>query len=153
AWLAVVWLVHALVVMLEWSFGLNLFEGSSARSVQAGLSRLSSTLTAPLLGLALAIAGTLVAYHGLVRRRIGQTLGEALAMMAMIAGGAWLMIDPAGTVGALSSWSGEAGLGTLAATARGAPGTPGRALAESMSAVYAATIEAPWCFLEFGNVS
>lgn len=152
-WLAVVWLVHVLVVMLEWSFGLNLFEGASSRSLQVALSHLSSALTAPLLGLALSLAGTLIAYHGLVRRRVGQTLGEALTMMAMIAGGVWLMVDPAGTVGALSSWSGEAGLGTLAASARGAPAAPGRALADSMSAVFAAAVEAPWCYLEFGNVA
>jgi hypothetical protein len=152
-WLAVVWLVHVLVVMLEWSFGLDLIEGASARGLQANLSHAGRVLTAPLLALALSIAAGLVAYHGLVRRRVGQTLGEALAMLAMIGGGTWLMVDPAGTVGALSAWTGEAGLGALAAAADGAPAAPGRALAQSMSTVFAATVEAPWCYLEFGDVA
>ncbi len=152
-WLAVVWLVHVLVVMLEWSFGLDLLQGASARSLQSSLSHAGNVLTAPLLALALSIAAGLLAYHGLVRRRVGQTLGEALAMLAMIGGGTWLMVDPAGTVGALSAWSGEAGLGTLAAAADGAPASPGRVLAQSMSAVFAATVEAPWCYLEFGDVA
>ncbi len=152
-WLAVVWLVHVLVVMLEWSFGLNLLEGASARSLQSTLTHAGQVLTAPLLALGLSIAAGLIAYHGLVRQRVGQTLGEALAMVAMIAGGTWLMVDPAGTVGALSAWSGEAGLGTLAAAADGEPASPGRALAQSMGAVFAATVEAPWCYLEFGDVA
>jgi hypothetical protein len=152
-WLALVWLVHVLVVMLEWCFGLDLLDGASAASLQSTLSRAGAGLTAPLLALALAIAGSLTAYHGLIRRRVGQTLGEALAMLAMFAAGTWLMLDPAGTVGSLSSWSSEAGLGTLAVAARGAPDSPGRTLAQSMRAVFAAAIEMPWCFLEFGNVN
>lgn len=151
-WLAVVWLVHVLVVMLEWCFGLDLLDSASAASLQTTLSRAGAGLTTPLLALALSIAAGLTAYHGLIRRRVGQTLGEALAMLAMFAGGTWLMLDPAGTVGSLSSWSGEAGLGTLAVAARGAPESPGRALVQSMRAVFAAAIEMPWCFLEFGNV-
>ncbi len=152
-WLAVVWLVHVLVVMLEWSFGLDLIEGASSQSLQATLSHAGHVLTAPLLALGLSIAAALVAYHGLVRREVGQTLGEALAMLAMVGGGTWLMVDPAGTVGALSAWSGEAGLGTLAAAADGAPAAPGRALGQGMGAVFAAAVEAPWCYLEFGNVA
>jgi len=151
-WYGLVWLVHALVAMLEWSFALNLVEGATSRSLQAFLAAEGRVLTTPFLTLALSIAAVLVAYHGLVRRRVGQTLGETLAMIAMMAGGTWLMVDPAGTVGALTDWSGEAGLGTLAVAARGTPASPGRALAQSMSAVFAATVEAPWCYLEFGNV-
>ena len=151
-WLAAVWLVRVLVVMLEWCFGLDLLTGASSGSLQGALSRAAAGVTAPWLPLAMSVAAVLAAYHGLVRRRVAQTLGETLAMLAMIAGGAWLMVDPAGTVGALSTWSGEAGLGTLAVAARGTPSAPARALAEGMNAVYAAAIEAPWCYLEFGNV-
>ncbi len=150
-WLALVWLVRALVVMLEWCFGLDLL-GSASGSLRGALSRANGALTVPWLPLALAIAAALVAYHGLVRRRVGQTLGEALAMLAMFACGTWLIVDPVGTVGALSGWSEQAGLGTLAVAARGTPSSPGRALADSMNAVFAVAVEAPWCYLEFGNV-
>jgi hypothetical protein len=151
-WLDLVWLVHALVVMLEWAFALDILESGSAAGLTAGLARAEATFTAPLLGLALSVAAVLVAYHGLVRRRIAETLGEAVLMLAMLAGGLWLMLDPSGTVGALSRWSDSAALGTLAVAASGSPATPGRALGSDLSGVFAAAVEAPWCYLEFGNV-
>jgi hypothetical protein len=151
-WLDLVWLVHALVVMLEWAFALDILESGSSAGLTAGLARAQATFTAPLLGLALSVAAVLVAYHGLVRRRVAETLGEAVLMLAMVAGGLWLMLDPSGTVGALSRWSDSAALGTLAVAAQGSPATPGRALGRDLSGVFAAAIESPWCYLEFGNV-
>ena len=38
-WMALVWAVHALVVMLEWSFTIDLLDGPAASGVGAGLSR------------------------------------------------------------------------------------------------------------------
>ncbi len=71
-------------------------------------------------------------YDGLVRRRVAETLGEALLMGAMMVGGLWVIADPTGTVGALGAWANEASLGTLAVAARGTPARPGRALGQSM---------------------
>ena len=70
----------------------------------------------------------------------------------MFVGGTWVIVDPAGTVGALGRWANQASLGTLAVAARGTPSGPARVLGEGMGAVFAAAIEAPWCYLEFGNV-
>ena len=84
-WLAVVWLVRVLAVMLEWCFGLDLLDGASG-SLRAALSRADGALTVPWLPLALAIAAALVAYHG-SSAGVDQTLGEALAMFAMFACG------------------------------------------------------------------
>ncbi len=151
-WLALVWAVHALIVMLEWSFSIDLLEGGPGSAASSGLARLEKALTAPWLALTLSVAAVLAAYHGLVRRRVADTLGEVLLMGAMIGGGLWLILDPAATVGTLSQWSDEAGLGTLAVTVRGSPATPGEALGSSMSGLFATTIEGPWCYLEFGDV-
>ena len=74
-------------------------------------------------------------------------------MAAMMIAGLWAIADPAGTVGALGSWANEASLGTLAAAARGTPPGAPVALGQSMQVVFSAAIEAPWCYLEFGNVS
>jgi hypothetical protein len=152
-WLGLVWLVHALLVMLEWCFALEVIETGPAGGLTAGLGHAEASFTTPLLALALAVAAILTAYRGLVRREVAQTLGEAAMTVAMIGGGLWLMLDPSGTVGALSRWSDQAGLGTLAVAAQGSPAAPGHALGAGLSGVFAATIEAPWCYLEFGNVS
>ncbi len=151
-WMALVWVVHALVVMLEWCYTIDLLDSASA-SVGRGLRRMQSSLTGPWLASVLAIASVLAAYNGLVRRRVAETLGQALMTLAMMAGGMWVILDPIGTVGALGGWANQASLGTLAVTARGTPVGAARALADSMESVFAAAIEAPWCYLEFGNVA
>lgn len=150
-WMALVWAVHALMVMLEWCYTIDLLDSASA-SVGKGLRQMQSSLTGPWLVSVLAIASVLAAYNGLIRRRVAETLGNALMTLAMMAGGMWVILDPTGTVGALGGWANQASLGTLAVTARGTPVGAGRALADSMESVFAAAIEAPWCYLEFGNV-
>lgn len=152
-WMALVWAAHALLVMLEWAFSLDLLRGGSATGLQPALAGALASFTGPWLTLALSVAAMATAYNGLVRRRVAQTLGEALLTGMMMAGGIWLILDPLGTVGTLSGWSSQASLGTLAAAAHGTPASPGRALGESFGAVFAATIEAPWCYLEFGDVA
>jgi hypothetical protein len=152
-WMALVWIAHSLIVMLEWGFSIDLLDGGSASTLGAGLAAAQRSLTDPWLPLALSVAAVLAAYHGLVRRRVAETLGEALVMVAMIAGGTWLILDPTGTVGALGRWSNQAGLGTLAVAVQGSPVRPGQALGVSMGGVFEAAIEGPWCYLEFGDVS
>jgi hypothetical protein len=152
-WMALVWAVHALVVMLEWAFTIDLLDGSAASGIGAGLRQMQAAFTAPWLALALACASVLALYHGLIRRRVAQTLGEALLMIAMMSAGLWVIVDPTGTLGALDRWSNQASLGTLAAVASGAPAGSARALGNGLGSVFAAGIEVPWCFLEFGDVS
>jgi hypothetical protein len=151
-WMALVWLAHALVVMLEWCFSIDLLEGAPAASLQRVLSQSQALITTPWLAFVLSVAAVAAAYRGLVRRRVADTLGETLMTVGMLACGFWLMLDPSGTVGALSRWSNQAGLGTLAVVVSGTPVAPGRSLGASMAGVYATAIEAPWCYLEFGNV-
>jgi hypothetical protein len=152
-WMALVWAVHALVVMLEWCFTIDLLDSSSVKlGIAAGLRRTQAAFTVPWLACALAVGAVLCAYHGLVRRRVAESLGQALVVLAMTAAGSWVMLDPAGTIGALGTWANQASLGTLAATARGTPVGADRALADSMGTVFAAVVEVPWCYLEFGDV-
>ncbi len=151
-WMALVWAVHATVVMLEWCFTIDLLDSAAAAGLGSGLRRMQAAFTQPWLVLALAVASVLSAYHGLIRRRVAETLGEALAMVAMMAGGLWIISDPTATVGALGAWASQASLGTLAVAATGAPSTPARALGGSLATVFATAIEAPWCYLEFGDV-
>jgi hypothetical protein len=151
-WMALVWAVHALLVMLEWCFEIDLFNGAAASGLGRGLRAMQAAFTEPWLALALAVASVLVLYHGLIRRRVAETLGEALVMGVMMTGGLWVILDPTGTIGALSEWANRASLGTLAVTASGTPADPGRALGNNLGRLFAAAIEVPWCYLEFGDV-
>jgi hypothetical protein len=151
-WMALVWIVHALCVMLEWCFTLDLLDSPVSGGVGRSLRHMQQALTDPWIPTVLSVACVLVVYDGLIRRRVADTLGEALLMTAMMVAGLWAIADPGGTVGAIGAWANEASLGTLAVTARGTPaGTP-EALGQSMQVVFSSTIEVPWCYLEFGNV-
>lgn len=151
-WMAVVWAVHALVVMLEWSFTIDLLDGSAATEAGRGLRQIQARVTDPWLPIALAMASVLVLYHGLIRRRVAQTLGEAVLMGVMMVAGLGIIADPTGTVGVFGGWANEASIGTLAAAARGAPTSPGMALGSSLGTLFETAIEVPWCYLEFGDV-
>jgi hypothetical protein len=151
SWTALVWAVHSLVVMVEWGFTIDLLDGTAA-GIGRGLRQMQTALTDPWLAIVLAVASVLALYNGLLRRRVAETVGQALLMVGMIGGGMWVIADPAGTVGSLGRWANQASLGTLAVAARGSPAGAGGTLAQSMDTVFAATVEAPWCYLEFGDV-
>jgi hypothetical protein len=73
-------------------------------------------------------------------------------MFAMMAGGLWVVADPAGTVGTLERWANQASFGTLATVASGAPSHPERSLVSGMRMLFDGAVNLPWCYLEFGNV-
>jgi len=152
-WMAVVWAVHALVVMLEWAFTIDLLDSAAAGGLGRGLRQTQAAITLPWLAGALSVASALALYNGLVRRRVSETLGHALLMGAMVLGGMWVIVDPMGTVGSLGAWANQASLGTLAVVARGSPSAAGRVLGDGLDSVFVAAVEDPWCYLEFGDVS
>jgi hypothetical protein len=150
-WMALVWAVHALIVMLEWCFTIDLLN-NPATGLDSGLRQMEANLTAPWLASVLAVASVLTLYNGVIRRRVSDALGQALLAAMMMLAGLWVILDPTGTVGALGGWANQASLGTLAVSARGTPTGAAPALADSMAALFASTIEVPWCYLEFGDV-
>ncbi len=151
-WMALVWSVHALVVLLEWAFAIDLLDTPATQGIGASLRRAQEAFTQPSLVAVLAVASVLVAYKGLVRRHVVETAGEVLAMAVMMAGGLGVIADPTGTVGTLAAWTNEAGVGALAVAAGGPPSAGGHTLAQNLAGVFAQAIEAPWCYLEFGDV-
>ncbi len=142
-----------LIVALEWCFALDLLDSSVLGDLERSLRATQSSFTGPWLVLALALAALAAAYNGLVRRRVAETLGQSALMLAMMAGGLWVIADPAGTVGALGRWVDDASAGTLGAVVQGSPAHASRTLAQSMSGLFGAAVGSPWCYLEFGNVS
>jgi hypothetical protein len=151
-WTVLVALVHGLIVMVEWCYTIDLLRSGAMSGVTQALGAMRATVTRPWLALVLALAAVLALYHGLVRRQVAETVGQALTMLAMMVGGLWVIVNPAGTIGALGEISNQAGLGALGAVVDGAPDHPDRTLAESMRDLFSGAIEGPWCFLEFGSV-
>lgn len=151
-WTALVAVVRGVIVILDWCFTIDLLKSSAMSGVEQGLRETQATFTRPWLVVVLAIAAVGALYHGLIRRRVAETLGEALLMMAMIAAGMWVIVNPTGTVGALDAWANEASLAALAAAGGESPDHPDRTLAQSNQNLFSAAIDAPWCFMEFGNV-
>jgi hypothetical protein len=151
-WMIFVSVTHGLIVMLEWCYSLHLLSGSLLGEVTRALHESRLALTEPWLVLVLSIASMLAAYHGLLRRRVTETLTQTLVMLAMMGGGLWVIADPEGTVGALQRWVDQAALGTFATVAGGSPNHPQRTLASNMQMLFAGVVGTPWCYLEFGDV-
>jgi hypothetical protein len=151
-WMAIVWCIHALVVMLECCYALELVGGSTMGGVAHSMQQAQASVTEPWLALVLSVASIIAAYNGLVRRRAAEALGQALLTLAMMAGGLWVIADPLGTVGVVGQWANQATLGTVGAISQGTTSNAPRTLADGMRAVFSGAIEAPWCYLEFGNV-
>jgi hypothetical protein len=151
-WMGLVWVVHALVVGLEWCFALDLLHSAVTASLGRTLHATQLAFTRPWLVLAFALAALSAAYNGIVRRRVAATLGQSLLMLAMMACGLWTIANPAGTVGALGRWVDEASAGAFGAVVEGTPAHARRTLADSMGGLFAGVVGAPWCYLEFGDV-
>jgi hypothetical protein len=151
-WMGLVWIVHTLVVALEWCFTLDLLSGTTMASLERSLRGAQAGFTRPWLVLALALAALAAAYNGLVRRRVAETLGQAALMGAMMVAGLWVIADPVDTIGALGRWVEAASVGTLGAVLDGSPAQAPRTLADSMGGLFAGVVGTPWCYLEFGDV-
>ena len=151
-WSVLVWAVHAVLVAIEWSYALDLLSSPAMGAVAKALAGAERAFTQPWLAAVLAVAAVLVAYRGIVKRRVAQSLGEALALLAMIACGLWMIADPLGTIGMLAERSDAASIQTLAAVSGGTPAHPDATLASSANALFSVAIGEPWCYLEFGNV-
>jgi hypothetical protein len=152
SWTLLVAVVHGVIVMLEWCYSLDLLREHAMGEITQGLRATRATFTQPWLELALTVAAVLALYHGIVRRRVAQTLGEVVLMSLMMMGGLWVIINPLGTIGALDAWSNDASMGTLAAAASGTPAHSGLTLEENMQSVFSDAVGGPWCYMEFGNV-
>jgi hypothetical protein len=152
-WMALVWVTDVLLVAIEWCYSLNLLGTGTLAPIVGGLDTLRRVMTTPWLEAVLAIAAVTFVYNGLIRRRVVETLGQFALMIAMMAGGLWVIVDPADTVGAVSQLANQASLGVLAASATGDPNQPARSLTDSLDQLFESAVGTPWCYLEFGNVA
>jgi hypothetical protein len=152
-WTALVWLVHVVVIALEWCYSLDLLAPATLARVSASLGAAKRVFTDPWLGLGLALAAVSFAWQGLVRRRVLDTLGRAALLALMVTGGLWIIANPIGTVGAVGNLADQAALATVAAAATGDPARPVASVDGAFAVVFDAAVGGPWCYLEFGDVA
>ena len=151
-WTALVWLVHVVLIALEWCYSLELLTPATLARAAGVLGGATRVFTDPWLGLVLAVAAVGFAWQGLVRRRVLDTLGRAALLVVMVSGGLFVIADPGGTVGALGGLADSAALATVSASATGDPSRPVASVDGAFGQVFAAAIDGPWCYLEFGDV-
>jgi hypothetical protein len=148
-----VWLVHVVLIALEWCYSLDLLGPATLSRAGSALGEAKRVFTDPWLGLALALAAIAFAWQGIVRRQVTDALGRAALLALMVTGGLWIIANPVGTVGAVGNLADEAALGTVAAAATGNPSQPVASVDAAFGAVFDAVVTGPWCYLEFGDVT
>ena len=87
-----------------------------------------------------------------MRRHVLDTLGRAALLVVMVSSGLFVIADPGGTIGAVGGLADSAALATVAASATGDPSAPVASVDGAFGQVFAAAIDGPWCYLEFGDV-
>jgi hypothetical protein len=152
-WMGLVFLVKAVLLLLEWSFSLDLTARAmpEARRTLAELHR--RAFGEPWLLAALSIAGLWGIWRGLVQRRTTETLGGLAATVGLMVCGLVVIAQPQATVGQAARLSNDAGTSVLAASRGVDVGRPRQALAAALADVFDATVRDPWCALEFGSVA
>jgi len=151
-WTALVWLIHVVLIALEWCYSIDLLAPATLARASSALGGAKRVFTDPWLGLVLAVAAVGFAWQGLVRRRVLDTLGQAALVAVMVGCGLWIIADPVGTVGAVGNLADRAALTTVAASATGDPSQPVATVDGAFGEVFDAAISGPWCYLEFGDV-
>jgi hypothetical protein len=152
-WSGLVWLVHIAIVAVEWCFSVDLLSGGALGPISAALAYAHREFTQPWLAFVLSIAAVALLYHGLVRRRVAQSVGEILVTVLMMGAGLAVIADPQGTVGWADQVVNGTSLETVAAISQGGPADPVQSLDSGLGDAFDATVTGPWCYLEFGDVN
>jgi len=151
-WMALVYLVKAVLLLLEWAFSLDLL-GAAMTDVRATLDRLHRDVFGePWFLAALSAAGLWGIWRGLVQRRTSQTIAGLAATVGLMTAGLVILSNPTGTVGHASRLANDAAVGVLAASTGRPMDDPERALSDAVAGVFDQTVRDPWCALEFGSV-
>lgn len=153
-WLALIFVLKLVLVLLGLAFGLNPFaEGETMNEIAAALGRLYTSVTQPWLATAVVCGGIWFAYKGLVRREVAAGVGGTLAAVAMIAVGIWVVQQPQASVGRLATISDRLALGVIGAPQAGTASRPAGSYAEAMSGLWARLVEVPFAGLNFSDVN
>lgn len=151
-WMALVYLVKSVLLLLEWAFSLDLL-GAGMQDARRTLDRLHRNVFGePWFLTALSVTALWGIWRGMVQGRTTQTITGLGATVGLMLCGLVILSNPVGTVGHASRLANDAALGVLAASTQRSFEDPQRALSEAMAGLFDQTIRDPWCALQFGSV-
>jgi hypothetical protein len=149
-WTGVLYAVRGTLLLLEWTFALDL-TAEAMPGARDALARLHGSVFGDgWLLLAVSVAGLWGIWRGLVQGRATETLAGLAATVALLVGGLVVIARPGETVGWVAGATNDAALAVLGAMS--ASGSS-RSLGDAMADVFATTVEDPWCALQFGSVA
>ena len=153
-WMFGLYVLRAVITLVELAFGLNLFGSQRALTgISGALANLYNNFDVPWFGVVLTAIGLWGIWTGLIQRKHSYTVGATLAAVAMVVAAMWIIAKPANTVGAVYQAANDASLDLIAAPSQGDATDPQRAFASAMSALWAQMVRGPWCALDFTSIA
>jgi hypothetical protein len=152
-WMFGLYVLRAVITLVELAFGLNLFGNTRAMTgISGALSNLYTNFDVPWFGAVLAAIGLWGIWTGLVQRKHSYTIGATLASVVMIVVAMWIIAKPSDTVGVAYQAANDASLDLIAAPSQGSVGDPQRSFASAMSSLWSQMVLGPWCALDFTSI-
>lgn len=152
-WMALVYLLKATLLLLEWAFSIDLL-GTAMPGVRNALTVLHTRVIGePWMLTAISVAGLWGIWRGLVQRQATGAMAGLAATVLLMAGGLVILARPEQTVGYASHLANDAALGILSATNGHGTNAPTQSLADATIGVFDQIVRDPWCALEFGSVT
>lgn len=163
SWMLLVYLLNAVLTLLEWTFGLSLIADCGDGSGRACASTMPqvaeamqdlhhNVLGTPWMLAALAVAGIWAMWNGLVRLRFSETIGGLALTLVLMTAGLVVIANPGGTVGHLAQLGDRVALGLLNAASTRRAENPTATLSQAQKGLFDALVKRPWCALQFGDV-
>lgn len=153
-WMFGLYVLKAVITLVEIAFGLNLFGNDRAMSgISGALGTLYNNFDVPWFGAVLAAIGLWGIWTGLVQRKHTYTIGATLSSVLMIVLAMWIIAKPQDTVGAVYGAANEASLDLIAAPSQGTIGNPQGSFANAMSSLWDQMVRGPWCALDFTSIA
>ncbi len=152
-WQCLLWLFNSIILMLEWTFSLDLV-GDSMASVREALAHFNDEVLGEAWILAgISIAGLWGIWNGLMRLRTTETAIGLATVVLMMVGALLIIHQPAATVGQLSAISNQASVDALSLASSGKVKDGANGFADASQKLFNTMMLEPWCALEFGDVS
>jgi hypothetical protein len=150
-WMGVLYAIKGVLLLLEWSFSLDLTNQGMPQANRSLRHLHDSVFGDSWLLFGITVAGLWGMWRGLIQRRASETLGGLAATLALIVVALVIISEPERTVGAAARLANGSGLTVLAAATSGDAAHPRQALTSSLAGVFDSTVKGPWCALEFGS--
>ena len=150
-WMAFVYALKGVLLLVEWAFSLDLL-GQAMTGARRTLAYLhDEVIGQPWFLAALSVAGLWGIWRGFVKRQATQAITGLIASVLLMVAGLVILARPEDTVGRASQLANQASLSVLSAATGRDINRPTRSLADSMIGVFDSMVRDPWCALEFGS--